>query len=105
MSLRKFFSHPLTEFPFAASAGFSNNDQWSHANDAPWDRHNIVADHSAMHSYYTEALVIQFFPSLAKSVAATTTSTTSAALPSTPLDPLRERTRPAAASGSLVDVD
>jgi len=66
-----------------------------------------MADHSAIHSYYTEALVIQYFPSLAKSVAVTTSSSssTSAALPSMPLDPLLERTGAAAASGNLVDVD
>ena len=65
-----------------------------------------MEDHSAIHSYYTEALVIQYFPSLAKSVAATTSfSSTSAAPPSTPLDSLRERTGAAAASGNLVDVD
>ncbi len=65
-----------------------------------------MADHSAIHSYYTEALVIQYFPSLAKCVAATTTSSsTSAALSSTPLESLRERTGAAAVSGNLVDVD
>lgn len=66
--------------------------------------HNIVADHSANHSYYTEALVIQFFPALAAGFASVPSS--AASRPSIPNDPLRERNE-AAAEGSarLLDVD
>ena len=44
--------------------------------------HNLVSDHSAQHSYYTEALVVQYFPKMAGKAAGqeslTTRSTTSA---------------------------
>lgn len=33
-------------------------------------RHNLVEDHSANHSYYTEALVIQYFTKVAGKIAA-----------------------------------
>ena len=65
--------------------------------------HNIVADHSANHSYYTESLVVQFFPAVAAKVATLGPSSDSA--PPLPADPLRARARPVAAENQLVDVD
>ncbi len=41
------------------------------------DRHNLVEDHSANHSYYTESLVIQYFAKVADKIAASKSSATS----------------------------
>ena len=55
-------------------------------------RHNLVSDHSAQHSYYTEALVIQYFGRIANKIAS---SSQAATLPSDPLQP----------NPSLMDID
>lgn len=52
--------------------------------------HNLVSDHSAQHSYYTEAMVVQYFPKMVIKTAGQQSSTLrepSTVLPSDPLNP------------------
>ena len=53
--------------------------------------HNLVSDHSARHSYYTESMVIQYFPRIASKIAVQETSTSTARTPQLLADPLRPR--------------
>ncbi|KAK4695722.1 hypothetical protein P7C71_g2078, partial [Lecanoromycetidae sp. Uapishka_2] len=54
--------------------------------------HNLVSDHSAQHSYYTEALVIQYFNRIATKVVQNTKSNVPPARPV--FDPLRPNQSP-----------
>lgn len=64
--------------------------------------HNLVSDHSAQHSYYTEAMVIQYFGRIAAKVAGQQASSSSGTgAPALP-DPLQPRQPPV---GSLLDAD
>lgn len=53
--------------------------------------HNLVSDHSAQHSYYTESLVIQYFPRIASKIAGKHPSTSGATMLALLPDPLRPR--------------
>ena len=64
-----------------------------------WYRHNIIEDHSAQHSFYTESLMIQFFPAIAAKV----TALGSGILPSVPLS--SNSMAGPSDSGPLIDVD
>lgn len=66
--------------------------------------HNLVVDHSANHSYYTEALIAQSFTDIAKKVAEPSRPF-SGPLIYVPNDPTRGRTGQSAQDGRLVDVD
>ena len=50
--------------------------------------HNLVSDHSAQHSYYTEAMVIQYFGKIASKIGDQQGSGATGG-PSLPLDPIR----------------
>ena len=62
--------------------------------------HNLVSDHSAQHSYYTEAMVIQYFGKIASKVGSEQGSGATDG-PTLPLDPMRS----ANAQDRLVDID
>ena len=61
--------------------------------------HNLVSDHSAQHSYYTEAMIIQYFGKIASRVGQHASSSTGA--PTLPPDPIR----PTDWSNRLVNID
>lgn len=63
--------------------------------------HNLVSDHSAQHSYYTEALVIQYFGKIAAKIATQTPSGVNGVSSSLYTDPLQPRN----GSPALIDVD
>lgn len=50
--------------------------------------HNLVSDHSAQHSYYTEAMVIQYFGNIASRIGQHPSSSSTGA-PTLPPDPIR----------------
>ena len=50
--------------------------------------HNLVTDHSAQHSYYTEAMVIQYFGKIASKIGGQGPPLTSTGGPSLPPDPI-----------------
>lgn len=62
--------------------------------------HNLVSDHSAQHSYYTEAMVIQYFGKIASKIGgqAPSSSTGLAILPPDPIRPTHPQDR-------LVNID
>lgn len=62
--------------------------------------HNLVSDHSAQHSYYTEAMVIQYFGKIASKIGGREASGSTGA-PSLPPDPIR----PTNLQDRLVDID
>ena len=62
--------------------------------------HNLVSDHSAQHSYYTEAMVIQYFAKIASKTGGQQASK-SAGAPTLPPDPIRSSNLP----NRLVDID
>lgn len=62
--------------------------------------HNLVSDHSAQHSYYTEAMVIQYFGKIASKIGRQQASSSTAA-PTLPPDPIR----PTTLQNRLVDID
>lgn len=62
--------------------------------------HNLVSDHSAQHSYYTEAMVIQYFGKIASRIGQHPSSSSTGA-PTLPPDPIR----PTNLSTRLVDID
>ena len=62
--------------------------------------HNLVSDHSAQHSYYTEAMVIQYFGKIASKIRGQQGSSSFGA-PTLPPDPIR----PSNPQNRLVDID
>ena len=62
--------------------------------------HNLVSDHSAQHSYYTEAMVIQYFGKIASRVFGQQPSSSTGA-PTLPPDPIRSINL----QNRLVDID
>lgn len=62
--------------------------------------HNLVSDHSAQHSYYTEAMVIQYFGKIASKIGAQQWSNSTGG-PTLPPDPIR----PTHLQNRLVDID
>lgn len=64
--------------------------------------HNLVSDHSAQHSYYTESLVIQYFPRIASKIVGQHSSTSAATAPQLLPDPLRPRQQ---REDRLLDID
>lgn len=63
--------------------------------------HNLVSDHSAQHSYYTEAMVIQYFGKIASRIGQHPSSSSSTGAPTLPPDPIR----PTNPSNRLVEID
>lgn len=63
--------------------------------------HNLVTDHSAQHSYYTEAMVIQYFRKIASKIGGQGPPLTSTGGPSLPPDPIRSIDP----QNRLVDID
>lgn len=62
--------------------------------------HNLVSDHSAQHSYYTEAMVIQYFGKIASKIGGQQ-RWNSVGAPTLPPDPIR----PTSQQNRLVDID
>ena len=62
--------------------------------------HNLVSDHSAQHSYYTEAMIIQYFAKIASRIGGQQGSNSTGA-PALPPDPIRR----ANLQNRLVDID
>ena len=62
--------------------------------------HNLVSDHSAQHSYYTEAMVIQYFGKIASKIGGQQ-AWKSVGAPNLPPDPIR----PTSQQNRLVDID
>ena len=62
--------------------------------------HNLISDHSAQHSYYTEAMVIHYFGKIASAIGGQQSSSSTGA-PTLPPDPIR----PSNWENRLVDID
>ena len=62
--------------------------------------HNLISDHSAQHSYYTEAMVIQYFGKIAYKIGGQQPSNSTGA-PTLPPDPVRNTNL----QNRLVDID
>ena len=65
--------------------------------------HNLVSDHSAQHSYYTEAMVIQYFGKITGKIAGQKHSGGEGSTPVSPVDPLRPEQQQR--QQSLLDID